>query len=106
MFDIKAEDGPKTEEEYNRALDLLGQSGDNYKPKYGSWKEALISEVKGIGKELKGITNKDDYNLLLGIYMQKLEEIKAKYPEVDLSQFPEFEEQKSWFGKLKEKVGL
>ena len=44
--------------------------------------------------------------MLLGIYMQKLEEIKAKYPEVDLSQFPEFEEQKNWFEKLREKVGL
>ena len=106
MFDIKAEDGPKTEEEYNRALNLLGQSGDNYKPKYASWKEALISEVKGIGKELEGTKDKKDYQFLLGIYMQKLEEIKAKYPEVNLSQFPEFEEQKNWFDKLKEKVGL
>ena len=106
MFDIKSEEGPKTEEEYNRALDLLAQSEDVYKPIYTSWKEALISEVKGIGKELKGITEKEDFNLLLSIYMQKLEEIKTKYPEVNLEQFPEFEEQKSWFEKLKEKVGL
>lgn len=106
MFDIKAEEGPRTEEEYNRALELLRQSEDVYKPKYPTWKEALIAEVKGIGKDLKGITDKEDYNLLLGIYMQKLEEIKSKYPDVDLEQFPEFEEQKSWFERLKERVGL
>jgi len=106
MFNIKAKEGPKTEEEYNRALDLLAQSKDNYKPKYASWKEALISEVKGIAKELEGITDKGDRTILLNVYKQKLEEIKAKYPEVNLSQFPEFEEQKNWFDKLKEKVGL
>jgi len=106
MFDIKTEEGPKTEEEYNRALELLRQSEDVYKPKYATWKEALIAEAKGIAKELKGITDKEDFNLLVGIYMQKLEEIKSKYPEVNLDQFPEFEEQKNWFEKLKEKVGL
>lgn len=105
MFDIIAEDGPKNEEEYNRALNLLEQSGDNYKPKYPTWKDALVAETKAIGKELEGITNKEDYNLLLNIYMQKLEEIKAKYPEVDLDQFKEFKENKNWFDKLKEKVG-
>ena len=106
MFNIKTEEGPKTEEEYNRALDLLAQSEDKYKPKYANWKEALTAEAKGIAKELEGITDKKDYNLLLNIYMQKLEEIKAKYPEVDLNQFPEFKENKNWFDKLKEKVGL
>ena len=106
MFDIKDEEGPKTEEEYNRALELLAQSKDKYKPKFATWKEALIAEAKGIAKELEGITDKKDYNLLLNVYMQKLEEIKAKYPEVNLNQFPEFKEQKNWFDKLKEKVGL
>ena len=106
MFDINAEEGPRTEEEYKRVLELLAQSKDEYKPKYPTWKEALVAEVKGIGRELEGITDKEDYNLLLNIYMQKLEEIKTKYPEVDLAQFPEFEEQKNWFDKLKERVGL
>ncbi len=106
MFDIRAEEGPRTEEEYNRTLELLAQSEDKYKPKYASWKDALIAEVKGIGKELKGEMDKEDFNLLVDIYMQKLEEIKAKYPEVNLDQFPEFEERKSLFDKLKEKVGL
>ena len=32
--------------------------------------------------------------------MQKLEEIKRKYPEVDLNQFPVFEEQKGLFQKF------
>jgi len=100
MFNIKSETGPKTEDEYNRALELLTQSGDKYTPKYPSWKEALISEVKGIGQELKGTTDKEDYNLLLNVYMQKLEEIKTKYPEVNLSQFPTFEKSKNWFQKL------
>jgi len=105
-FDIKDEKGPKTEEEYNRQLNLLAQSKDNYRPKYANWKEALIAEAKGIGKELEGITDKGDYNLLLNVYMQKLEEIKAKYPEVNLDQFKEFKENKNWFDKLKERVGL
>jgi hypothetical protein len=105
-FDIKSKEGPKTEEEYNRALELLAQSEDDYKPKYPTWKEALISEVKGIAKELKGEMEKEDFNLLLGIYMQKLEEIKTKYPEVNLEQFPEFEEMRNWLEKLKKKVGL
>jgi len=100
MFNIKSETGPKTEDEYNRALELLTQSGDKYTPKYPSWKEALISEVKGIGQELKGTTDKEDYNLLLNVYMQKLEEIKTKYPEVNLSQFPTFEKPKNWFQKF------
>jgi len=106
MFDIGNEEGPKSEEDYNRALDLLSQSEDKYKPKYPTWKEALIAEAKGIGKELEGITDKEDYNLLLNIYMQKLEEIKAKYPEVNLDQFKEFKDKRTWFDKLKEKVGL
>lgn len=106
MFNIRDEEGPKTEEEYNRVLELLEQSEDVYKPRYATWKEALIAEVKGIAKDLKGITDKEDFNFLVDIYMQKLEEIKAKYPEVNLDQFPEFEEQKNWFEKLKEKVGL
>ena len=101
MFDINDEEGPKSEEDYNRALDLLSQSEDKYKPKYPTWKEALIAETKGIGKELEGTTNKDDYNFLLNIYMQKLEEIKAKYPEVNLDQFKEFKEEgQGWFNKL------
>jgi len=96
MFDIKDEEGPKTEEEYNRALDLLAQSKDKYKPKFATWKEALIAEVKGIGKEIESTTNKKDRDILLNVYMQKLEEIKTKYPEVDLSQFPEFKQQGFW----------
>ena len=100
MFNIKSETGPKTEDEYNRALELLTQSGDKYTPKYPSWKEALISEVKLMAQELKGITDKKDYNFKLNIYLQKLEEIKTKYPEVNLSQFPTFEKPKNWFQKL------
>ena len=96
MFDIKAEEGPRTEEEYNRVLELLKQSEDVYKPRYATWKEALIAEVKGIAKELEGIKNKDDYDLLLNVYMQKLEEIKTKYPDVDFGQFPKFEERTKW----------
>ena len=112
MFDIKSETGPKTEEDYNRALDLLAQSKDKYKPKFATWKEALIAEVKIMVKELeilskdKSTKGKEDFNSALNIYMQKLEEIKAKYPEVNLDQFPEFKENKNWFDKLKEKVGL
>lgn len=100
MFDMKKEDGIKTEEEYNRVLNLLAQSKDKYTPKYATWEEALIAEAKGIAKDLKGITDKDDFNLLLNVYMKKLEEIKSKYPDVDLNQFPVFEEQKNWFQKL------
>ena len=118
MFDTKSEEGPKTEEEYNRALDLLAQSEDDFTPQY-TWKETLITEVKGIAKALQnflddksktkdkeGRTPKENFDFYLPIYMQKLEEIKTKYPEVNLEQFPEFEEQKNWFEKLKEKVGL
>ena len=100
MFNIKSETGSKTEDEYNRALELLAQSGDKYTPKYPSWKEVLISEVKLMAQELKGITNKKDYNFKLNIYLQKLEEIKTKYPEVNLSQFPTFEKPKNWFQNL------
>jgi len=118
MFDTKSEEGPKTEEEYNRVLDLLAQSEDDFTPQY-TWKETLITEVKGIAKALQnflddksktkdkeGRTPKENFDFYLSIYMQKLEEIKTKYPEVNLEQFPEFEEQKNWFEKLKEKVGL
>jgi len=96
IFDIKSEEGPKTEEEYNRALDLLAQSENVYKPIYTSWKEALISEVKGIGKELKGITDRTDRKTLLDVYKRKLGEIKAKYPEVDLKQFSRPKEMSGW----------
>ena len=105
MFDIKSEEGPKTEEEYNRALDLLAQSEDVYKPIYTSWKEALISEVKGIGKELKGITDRTDRKTLLDVYKRKLGEIKAKYPEVDLKQFSRPKEMSGW-DKFMEWVGF
>ena len=116
MFDIKSETGPKTEEEYNRALDLLAQSKDAYRPKYATWKEALIAEVKGIAEDLKvlsedksnvrdkdGMTPQDNFKFLLNIYLQKLEEIKTKYPEVDLNQFPKFEENKGFWQKLIER---
>lgn len=105
IFDIKSEEGPKTEEEYNRALDLLAQSEDVYKPIYTSWKEALISEVKGIGKELKGITDRTDRKTLLDVYKRKLGEIKAKYPEVDLKQFSRPKEMSGW-DKFMEWVGF
>jgi len=105
MFDIKAEEGPRTEEDYNRALELLAQSEDKYKPKYPTWKEALIAEVKGIGKELEGITDRTDRKFLLDVYKRKLKEIKAKYPDVDLTQFPQPKELSGW-DKFMEKVGF
>lgn len=105
MFDVNAEEGPRTEEEYNRALNLLAQSGDKYKPKYPTWKEALIAEVKGIGRELEEITDRTDRMFLLDVYKQKLEEIKAKYPDVDLTQFSQPKELSGW-DKFLERVGL
>lgn len=105
MFDINAKEGPRTEEEYNRALELLKQSEDKYKPKYPTWKEALIAEVKGIGKELERTTDRTDRKILLDAYKRKLEEIKAKYPDVDLSQFPQPKELSGW-DKFMEKVGF
>ena len=87
MFDIFAVEGPRTEEEYNRALELLRQSEDKYTPKYPTWKEALIAETKGIGKDLERETDRTDRKTLLDLYKRKLEEIKAKYPDVDLNQF-------------------
>jgi len=109
MFDIKSETGPKTEEDYNRALDLLAQSKDKYKPKFATWKEALIAEVKIMVKELeilskdKSTKGKEDFNSALNIYMQKLEEIKAKYPEVNIDQFSEFKKQQSLWQKILER---
>ncbi len=105
MFDVNDKEGPKTEEEYNRALDLLTQSEDKYKPKYATWKEALVAEVKGIGKELEGITDKTDRLFLLDVYKRKLEEIKAKYPDVDLNQFTKPKEMGNW-DKFLEWVGF
>ena len=105
MFDVNAEEGPRTEEEYNRALNLLAQSGDKYKPKYPTWKEALIAEVKGIGRELEEITDRTDRMFLLDVYKQILEEIKAKYPDVDLTQFSQPKELSGW-DKFLERVGL
>ena len=105
MFDVNAEEGPRTEEEYNRVLELLRQSEDTYKPKYTTWKEALIAEVKGIGRELEGITDRTDRKILLDVYKQKLEEIKAKYPDVDLTQFSQPKELSGW-DKFMERVGF
>jgi hypothetical protein len=105
MFDINAEEGPRTEEEYNRALDLLAQSEDRYKPKYATWKEALVAEVKGIGKELEGITDRTDRLFLLDVYKRKLEEIKTKYPDVDLSQFSQPKGMSGW-DKFLEGIGF
>ena len=105
MFDVNAEEGPRTEEEYNRVLELLAQSKDEYKPKYPTWKEALVAEVKGIGRELEGITDRTDRKFLLDIYKQKLEEIKAKYPDVDLTQFSQPKELSGW-DKFMEGIGF
>ena len=103
MFNMESENAPTNETEYNRLLNLLKQSGDNYTPIYPSWKEALIAEVKGIAEELKTITKNEDYNLLLNVYLQKIEEIKTKYPDVDLNQFPTFNKKLNWFQKLSER---
>jgi len=100
-----------SEDEYNRQYALLKQSktSKQYEPK--PYKEMLQSEVKAMAQELKGLLTSDNkfpkvknsegklvedekskatYAKYQRIYEQKVRELIAKYPDIDISQFPKF----------------
>lgn len=116
-FNPSNEDSPKSEEDFNRLMELLKLSGDNYVPPYSSYKEYLVSEIKGLSQDLEHTKQlmsdptvdndakkelKQAYNEGVKTYKQKLEELQSKYPDVDISQFPDFEEMRNWLEKAKE----
>jgi len=101
----------KSEDEYNRQYALLKQSktSKQYEPK--PYKEMLQSEVTAMAQELKGLLTSDNkfpkvknsegklvedekakatYAKYQKIYEQKVKELIAKYPDIDISQFPKY----------------
>jgi len=89
-----------SEEEYNRQYNLLKQSktSKQYEPK--PYKDMITNEVKAMAKEIKGLLTSDNkfkndeakatYAKYQAIYEQKVRELIAKYPDIDISQFPKY----------------
>jgi len=90
----------KTEDEFNREMNLLEQSEDKFMPEHKTWKEHLVAEVEEMAKalkryldekgNLKNIEWAESYKNSVDIYMEKIMEIQQKFPDVDLSKFPKF----------------
>jgi len=95
----------KSEDEYNRQIELLKQSktSKQYNPK--PYKEILVNKVKAQAEEIKatllttdskgnvifrGDKEKDSYPMYQQIYEKKVRELMALYPDIDVSQFPKF----------------
>jgi len=100
-----------SEDEYNRQYALLKQSktSKQYEPK--PYKEMLISDLTAHVKDIKALLTSDNkfkkalnkegklvedeeakatYAKYQRIYEQKVRELIAKYPDIDVSQFPKF----------------
>lgn len=94
-------EGAYTEEAWNSALFYNEQAKDKITPPHeSSWENRLTAITKEMASALKKFLNekgklknaefKDKYETRVDTYMKYIEEIQAKFPDIDLSQFPKF----------------